>query len=90
MAQSHHDRARPTGADDTPSGTDTPTGTDPDARYDVPGYEDKSFGQAVDQDRQLADRLMAETDGDEGEASSRFDEEATGAPARERQGQADR
>ena len=89
MAQSHHDRARPTGADDTPSGTDTPTGTDPDARYDVPGYEDKSFGQAVDQDRELADRLMAETDGDEGEAR-RGSTRRPPVRRRERQGQADR
>ena len=36
-------------------GTDTPTGTDPDATWSEPGYEDKSLGQAVDQDADLAD-----------------------------------
>jgi len=66
-------------------GTDTATGTDPDATYDQPGYEDKSFGQAVDQDRELADELLAETGGDADEAERRFDEEAAGAPTLERQ-----
>ena len=66
-------------------GTDTATGTDPDASYETPGYEDKSLGQAVDQDRVLADRLMAEEDGDAEAAEERFDEEATGAPALARQ-----
>jgi hypothetical protein len=65
--------------------TDTMTGTDPDAKYTGPGYEDKSFGQAVDQDMEMAEHLLDETDGDEDEASRRFDEEATGAPARQRQ-----
>jgi hypothetical protein len=64
--------------------TDTPTGTDPDAKYDKPGYEDKSFGQAVDADQELADRIAAESDSTE-EASERFDEESAGAPARQRQ-----
>ena len=66
-------------------GTDTATGTDPDASYETPGYEDKSLGQAVDQDRVLADRLMAEEDGDAEAAEERFDQEATGAPALARQ-----
>lgn len=64
--------------------TDTATGTDPDATYDQPGYEDKSFGQAVDADQELADRIAAESD-DVEEASERFDEESAGAPARARQ-----
>ena len=68
-----------------PPGTDTPTGTDPEASYDRPGYEDKSFGQAVDQDRELVDRLVEETDGDLGEADERFRQESAGAPAIERQ-----
>jgi len=67
------------------AGQDTPTGTDPDAKYDEPGYEDKSFGQAVDQDQQLADRLARDAD-DEAEAAERFESESAGAPARERQG----
>ena len=69
----------------TEAATDTATGTDPEATYDQPGYEDKSFGQAVDQDRELADRLLAESGGDVDEASERFDEESAGAPAIERQ-----
>ncbi len=66
-------------------GTDTPTGTDPDAKYEQPGYEDKSFGQAVDQDQELVDELLEETDGDTDEAERRFREESAGAPAAERQ-----
>ncbi|MDY7101259.1 MAG: hypothetical protein S0880_08730 [Actinomycetota bacterium] len=69
-----------------PEGRDTPTGTDEDARYAEPGYEDKSFGQAVDEDEELAERLAAET-GDDAEAERRFEREATGAPARQRQSQ---
>ena len=69
---------------DVPIGQDTPTGTDPDAEYVEPGYEDKSFGQAVDADQDLAERLAAE-ESDEQSASDRFDKEATGAPAIERQ-----
>jgi hypothetical protein len=68
-------------------GTDTPTGTDPDAKWEHPGYEDKSLGQAVDQDRELVDRLLAET-GDEAEAARRFQEESAGAPALQRQASA--
>ena len=68
-----------------PAGTDTPTGTDPDARYENPGYEDKSLGQAVDEDARRVDRLIEETD-DLDEAEERFESESSGAPARERQG----
>ena len=66
-------------------GTDTATGTDPAAKYDRPGYEDKSFGQAVDQDQQLADDLLAAADGDLDRAEERFREESAGAPALARQ-----
>ncbi len=66
-------------------GTDTPTGTDPDAKYDEPGYEDKSIGQAVNQDEELIDELLDETDGDVDEAEKRFEDESAGSPARERQ-----
>jgi hypothetical protein len=59
-------------------GTDTATGTDPDATYEQPGYEDKSFGQAVDQDQELADRVMEEMGGDEGAAERRFEQESHG------------
>lgn len=73
-------------SDQTP-GQDTPTGTDPDARYDEPGYEDKSLGQAVAEDAERVDRLVDESEGDLDEAEERFEEESSGAPARERQGQ---
>ena len=59
---------------------DTPTGTDPDAKYEQPGYEDKSFGQAVDQDQDLVEELLEETGGDEDEAAARFEQESAGAP----------
>ncbi|MDQ2677582.1 MAG: hypothetical protein M3Y51_02470 [Actinomycetota bacterium] len=68
-----------------PAGQDTATGTDPDAKYDEPGYEDKSFGQAVAEDQELADTIDRQT-GDDDEATERFEEESSGAPARERQG----
>lgn len=70
---------------DTKIGQDTPTGTDPDAKYAEPGYEDKSLGQAVNQDEELVDELIEETDGDMAEAERRFEDESAGAPARERQ-----
>jgi hypothetical protein len=73
-------------SEDRPHGTDTPTGTDPDAKWSEPGYEDKSLGQAVDQDQDLADELLEETGGDADEASRRFEQESHGAPARARQG----
>lgn len=66
-------------------GTDTPTGTDPDAKYDEPGYEDKSLGQAVNQDAELVDDLLEETDGDVEEVERRFEEESAGSPALKRQ-----
>jgi hypothetical protein len=59
-------------------GTDTATGTDPDARYEQPGYEDKSFGQAVEQDQEVAERLLDETDGDVRQAEERFEQESHG------------
>ena len=66
-------------------GTDTATGTDPDAKWDKPGYEDKSLGQAVQQDEELAEDLADDENLDDAEASKRFDEESAGAPARQRQ-----
>jgi hypothetical protein len=68
-------------------GHDTATGTDPDAKWTGPGYEDKSLGQAVNQDVELVDRLVQETDGDLDEAEARFDQESAGAPALHRQRQ---
>lgn len=62
------------------SGRDTATGTDPDAKYEEPGYHDKSLGQAVDQDRDLVERIADETDGDIDEAERRFGEESAGSP----------
>lgn len=73
-------------SEDRPRGTDTPTGTDPDAEYEEPGYEDKSIGQAVEQDDDLAEDLLEETGGDTEEAERRFEKESHGAAARERQG----
>jgi hypothetical protein len=64
---------------------DTPTGTDPRAKYSEPGYEDKSFGQAVAQDQALVDRLVRETGGDFSEADARFRRESAGAPVLARQ-----
>src|SRR5690348_8327849 len=66
-------------------GQDTATGTDPDATFDQSGYEDKSFGQAVNQDQDTVDRLLSETGGDVDEAAARFEDESAGAPARARQ-----
>jgi hypothetical protein len=68
-------------------GQDTATGTDPDAKYEEPGYQDKSFGQAVDRDQDLAEELLDETGGDESAAAERFEKESAGAPAREHQHQ---
>lgn len=73
----HEDRER---------GQDTPTGTDPDAKYEQPGYEDKSIGQAEQQDEELVDKLLEEEGGDEAAAEERFEKESAGAPAREAQG----
>ena len=68
-------------------GRDTATGTDPNAKWSEPGYEDKSLGQAVNQDAVLVDRLVQETGGDLDAAEARFNEESAGAPALERQRQ---
>jgi hypothetical protein len=67
------------------TGYDTPTGTDPRAKYERPGYEDKSFGQAVNQDFDTADRLLEETGGDADAAALKFRNVSAGAPALERQ-----
>jgi hypothetical protein len=64
---------------------DTPTGTDPKAKYEGPGYEDKSFGQAVNDDQELVEDLLDETDGDVEAAERRFQEESAGAPRLRRQ-----
>jgi hypothetical protein len=72
-------------ADATPTGQDTATGTDPDAKYDQPGYEDKSFGQAVNQDMETVETLVAESGGDVDAAEERFKTESAGAPALARQ-----
>ncbi len=66
-------------------GYDTPTGTDPNAKYSEPGYEGKSFGQAVNQDQELVDRLVHDNDGDVQRAAQAFRSESAGAPALERQ-----
>jgi hypothetical protein len=73
----HEDRER---------GEDTPTGTDPDAKYEGSGWEDKSIGQAEQQDEELVEDLLQETGGDEQAAEERFEKESAGAPAREKQG----
>jgi hypothetical protein len=75
-------------APDSPAepGTDTPTGTDADATYDQPGYEDKSFGQAVKADQELVDEIVEDGEGGTAEGEARFEEESAGAPAREHQG----
>lgn len=73
------------GNNPTTGATDTATGTDPDAKYEQPGYEDKSFGQAVDQDQELVDELVEETGGDLDQAAARFEDESAGAPARAKQ-----
>ncbi len=74
-------------ASGTAPGRDTPTGTDPNAKWTGPGYEDKSLGQAVNQDAELVDRLVEETGGDMANAEARFDQESAGAPALRRQRQ---
>jgi hypothetical protein len=73
------------GHNGTSTPRDTATGTDPNAKYAQPGYEDKSLGQAVNQDQQLVDRLLDETGGDTDAAQSRFSSESAGAPALARQ-----
>jgi hypothetical protein len=66
-------------------GRDTATGTDPNAKYERPGYEDKSLGQAVNADMDLADSLVAQEHGDMARAEQRFAQESAGAPALRRQ-----
>jgi hypothetical protein len=60
------------------SHTDTPTGTDPDATYEQPGYEDKSIGQAANQDQELVDELLEEAGGDTEAAQREFAERSHG------------
>lgn len=67
-----------------PAGRDTATGTDPNAKYEWPGFEDKSLGQAVNQDQELVERLLAESP-DISTAEARFGVESAGAPALARQ-----
>ncbi len=67
-------------------GRDTATGTDPDAKYEQPGFEDKSLGQAVNQDMDLVDQLIEEEGGDEQRAAQRFADESAGSPTLKRQG----
>jgi hypothetical protein len=75
--------------DPSAGGRDTPTGTDPDAKYEQPGYEDKSFGQAVNQDAELAERIADEEGEDSERAQERFTEESAGSPTLKRQGRGD-
>jgi hypothetical protein len=70
----------------TAVGRDTATGTDPDAKYEQPGFEDKSLGQAVNQDMELVDQLIEEEAGDETRAAERFADESAGSPTLKRQG----
>ena len=70
-------------------GFDTPTGTDPNAKYAQPGFEEKSFGQAVSQDQELVDDLMAASHGDEAAAEETFRHVSAGAPALDRQSRRD-
>ena len=67
------------------TGQDTPTGTDPDGKYEQPGYEDKSIGQAVDQDSELVEELIEEEGGDTEAAEKRLEDESAGSPALKRQ-----
>jgi hypothetical protein len=75
--------------DPSADGRDTATGTDPDAKYEQPGYEDKSFGQAVNQDAELAERIADEEGGDSERAAERFTEESAGSPTLKRQNRGD-
>jgi hypothetical protein len=79
------DRSGAPGAGATSWSRDTATGTDPRAKYTEPGYQDKSLGQAVNQDQQLVDQLVEETRGDLGAAEARFRAESAGAPVLDRQ-----
>lgn len=82
------ERPRPhvaSGREPARPGRDTPTGTDPEALYVEPGYHDKSFGQAVDQDAALVAKIVEEEGDDLAHAEERFERESIGAPARRRQ-----
>jgi len=68
-------------------GYDTPTGTDPNAKYTEPGYQGKSFGQAVSEDQELVDDLVRDNAGDLDNAAMTFRSASAGAPALERQEQ---
>ena len=89
VVRASHEEVRPAGwfEPGRSVGRDTATGTDPDAKWSEPGYEDKSLGQAVNQDAELVDRLVQETRGDLDAAEARFNEESAGAPALDRQRQ---
>jgi hypothetical protein len=69
----------------TPTARETATGTDPHAKWSQPGYEDKSFGQAVNQDQQLVEQLAHEAGGDLERAEAEFKKRSAGAPALARQ-----
>ena len=71
--------------DPSAGGRDTATGTDPDAKYEQPGFEDKSLGQAVNQDMDLVEELIEEEDGDLDRAEERFERESAGSPVLEHQ-----
>jgi hypothetical protein len=75
--------------DPSAGGRDTATGTDPDAKYEQPGFEDKSLGQAVNQDMELVDELVEQEDGDLSRAEERFQRESAGSPVLKRQAGAD-
>jgi hypothetical protein len=75
--------------DPSAGGRDTATGTDPDAKYEQPGFEDKSLGQAVNQDMELVDDLVKEEDGNLDRAEARFEQESAGSPVLERQARTD-
>ena len=75
--------------DPSAGGRDTATGTDPDAKYEQPGFEDKSLGQAVNQDMELVDELIEEEGGDLDRAAKRFERESAGSRVLERQERTD-
>jgi hypothetical protein len=84
MTDRNHDAEDPSAG-----GRDTATGTDPDAKYEQPGYEDKSLGQAVNQDAELAERIADEEGEDTERGAERFADEAAGGPTLKRQGRTD-
>lgn len=78
-------RPEPGAREPVAPGRDTATGTDPEALYVEPGYHDKSFGQAVDQDAALVAKIVEEEGDDLEHAEERYERESIGAPARRRQ-----